>query len=72
MKQTAVEWLVDKYIIVGGITKTMVKQAKAMEKEQIVNAFSEGTRMIDVNDEMSAMFNGIIYYGENYEQDKQG
>ena len=72
MKQTAVEWLVDKYIIVNGITQTMVEQAKAMEKEQIVNAFSEGTRMIDVNDEMSAMFNGIIYYGENYEQDKQG
>ena len=43
-------------------------QAKAMEKEQIVDAFSEGTRMIDVNDEMSAMFNGIIYYGETYEQ----
>jgi hypothetical protein len=36
MKQTAVEWLVDKYIIVGGITKTMVKQAKEMEKEQMI------------------------------------
>ena len=47
-------------------------QAKEIEKEQIVDAFSEGTRMIAVNDEMSAMFNGIIYYGETYEQDKQG
>ena len=72
MKQTAVKWLVDKYIIVGGITKTMVEQAKEMEKEHIVDAFSDGTRMIDVNDEMSAMFNGVIYYGETYEQDKQG
>ena len=39
MKQTAVEWLIDKYIIVGGITQTMVEQAKAMEKEQIIDAF---------------------------------
>ena len=38
MKKTAVEWLVDKYIIVGGITKTMVEQAKEMEKEQIMDA----------------------------------
>ena len=36
MKQTAVEWLIDKYIIVGGITQTMVEQAKEMEKEQII------------------------------------
>jgi len=42
-----------------------------MSGEQIVDAFSEGTRMIDVNDEMSAMFNGFIYYQETYEQDKQ-
>jgi hypothetical protein len=41
MKQTAVEWLVDKYIIVGGITKTMVKQAKAMEKEQKNQMYNE-------------------------------
>ena len=40
--KTAVEWLVDKYIIVGGITKNMVEQAKAMEKEQIENAFNYG------------------------------
>ena len=81
MKQTAVEWLVEKlsYSTSDGtiishhkIINKLIEQAKAMEKEQIVNAFSEGTRMIDVNDEMSAMFNGIIYYGENYEQDKQG
>ena len=42
MKQTAVEWLVDKYIIVGGITQTMVEQAKQMEKEQIIEAWDDG------------------------------
>jgi hypothetical protein len=71
MKQTAVEWLAD--FFESGVTSSeewtrAKKQAKEMEKEQIVDAFSEGTRMIDVNDEMSAMLNGFIYYGETYEQ----
>ena len=76
MKQTAVEWLVEQLKENNMLTfdewTELVDQAKEMEKEQIVDAFSEGTRMIDVNDEMSAMLNGFIYYGENYEQDKQG
>ena len=74
MKQTAVEWLVEQMRQPNWMsipTTDWIQQAKAMEKEQIVDAFSEGTRMIDVNDEMSAMLNGFIYYGENYEQDKQ-
>ena len=76
MKQTAVEWLVEQLKENNMLTfdewTEIVEQAKEMEKEQIIGAFSEGTRMIDVNDEMSAMLNGFIYYGENYEQDKQG
>jgi len=76
MKQTAVEWLYDQLEFDDSISmddiEKIFEHAKAMEKEQIVDAFSEGTRMIDVNDEMSAMFNGVIYYGETYEQDKQG
>ena len=74
MKQTAVEWLQEelKEVYESDYFNKLLEQAKAMEKQQIVDAFSEGTRMIDVNDEMSAMFNGFIYYGENYEQDKQG
>lgn len=81
MKQTAVEKMIQYFIeqknngasywcindLLG-----QLQQAKAMEKEQIVDAFSEGTRMIDVNDEMSAMLNGFIYYTETYEQIKQG
>ena len=74
MKQTAVEWLVEKIQQANPTFKfdALIREAKAMEKEQIVDAFSEGTRMIDVNDEMSAMLNGFIYYGEKYEQSKQG
>ena len=76
MKQTAVEYikeklLGDEYWYENMTFEQIFEQAKAMEKEQIVDAFSEGTRMIDVNDEMSAMLNGFIYYGETYEQDKQ-
>ena len=76
MKQTAVEWLIEQLKENNMLTfdewTELVDQAKEMEKEQIVDAFSEGTRMIDVNDEMSAMLNGFIYYGEKYEQSKQG
>jgi hypothetical protein len=76
MKQTAVEWLFEQLKENNMLTfdewTELVEQAKAMEKEQIVDAFSEGTKMIDVNDEMSAMLNGFIYYGETYEQSKQG
>jgi hypothetical protein len=72
MKQTAVEWFYEHILLtpldIRSINKCL-EQAKEMEKEQIVDAFSEGTRMIDVNDEMSAMLNGFIYYGETYEQD---
>ncbi len=75
MKQTAVEWLENEFQEIckdfGGLHSDFIvklEQAKAMEKEQIVDAFSEGTKMIDVNDEMSAMLNGFIYYGETYEQ----
>ena len=73
MKQTAVKWLQEelKGVYESDYFNKLVEQAKEMEKHQIVDAFSEGTRMIDVNDEMSAMLNGFIYYGENYEQDQQ-
>jgi len=38
-KQTAVEWLVNQYIEKLTITPAMVEQAKAMEKEQIMDAW---------------------------------
>ena len=73
MKQTAVQQLQEYLAISLGLDRMRMlanefEKAKEIEKDQIVDAFSEGTKMIDVNDEMSAMFNGIIYYGENYEQ----
>ena len=40
-KQTAVEWLVEKYELVGMLTPPMIERAKAMEREQIINAALE-------------------------------
>jgi len=42
MKQTAVEWLVEQYKKVGGISISMADQAKEMEIEQISIAYKEG------------------------------
>lgn len=41
-KQTAVEWLAEKYILVGMLTTPMVERAKAMEREQIIEAHKQG------------------------------
>ena len=51
MKQTAVEWLIEElrgahvkgdFIFNGVITSELIEQAKAMEKEQIINAWDDG------------------------------
>jgi len=39
---TAVEWLVEQYKKVGGISISMAEIAKEMEREQIVEAFGDG------------------------------
>ena len=40
-KQTAVEWLVEKYELVGMLTLPMIERAQAMEREQMGEAFDE-------------------------------
>ena len=43
MKQTAVEWLIEKLDQnFDYVADTLIEQAKEMEKEQIINAFKEG------------------------------
>jgi hypothetical protein len=37
-----------------------------IEKKQITDSFKEGTKYIDINDEISAEFNAIIYYNETF------
>lgn len=73
--KTAVEWLeneIERLTTKAGIHLSwammddLLNQAKEMEKEQIIDSFKEGTKMIDVNDELSAIFNGIVYYDETF------
>jgi hypothetical protein len=69
MKQTAVEWLYKKLHKENYIYEDMtefLKEAKEMEKKQIIDAIKEGTKYININDEISAEFNGIIYYNETF------
>jgi hypothetical protein len=62
MIQTAVEWLVDKLQIFATEEEmNIIEQAKAMEKEQIINAHNDGTkRQID---------NSELYYNETFKSE---
>ena len=72
MKQTAIEWLVEHLTAIGhleipqgsNIVTAIISEAKAMEKEQIVEAYDAGLfdgTMDDVNDRMHKQ-----YYNKTY------
>ena len=67
-QQTAVEWLFDKFSTQGTLHSSDISQAKAMEKEQIEEAFANG-----VDDEYEYHVNNQPrkntedYYKETYE-----
>lgn len=42
MEQTAVEWLVEQYKLIGMLTTAQVNKAKEMEKQQIIDTFEDG------------------------------
>ena len=64
MKQTAVEYLEYMFIIQGTIYKSDIEQAKAMEKEQIKNAYRTGDYDVIDNPDREAE----QYYNETYLQ----
>ena len=74
MKQTAVEWLIEQMLKQGyfDVNKPLTftnldhlqQQAKAMEKEQIMNAWDMGISVQDTNDICSE-----YYYNETFKQD---
>ena len=68
MKQTAVEWLVEKLDQnFDYVADTLIEQAKAMEKEQIMDALR--TSEVEL---LSWGISAEQYYNETYEQSKQG
>lgn len=64
MKQTAVEWLVEQLPLIQqeGL-RDEIKQAKEMEKEQIIDAFDEG------NPNGFIIKCGEEYYNETYKNE---
>ena len=79
-KQTAVEWLIDqleKYELYSKVSFQCLKeieQAKAMEREQIINSFDEGKsdgyKTAREWDEMIVWLSAEQYYNETYGGDK--
>jgi hypothetical protein len=68
MKQTAVEWLVEKLksqgLLIGEIDNLVaVKQAKAMEKQQIIDAWDNGCEDDGIID------NAEQYYNETFKSE---
>jgi hypothetical protein len=68
MKQTAVEWVLDwmsknQYFIGNDLLKA-VKQAKEMEKEQIMNAFEAAEK-----DCGKDFLHGDLYYNETFKSE---
>ena len=63
---TAVEWLVEKYIEKGIIFLDDIEQAKAMEKEQIIDAYNISWALRD-----KPYATADKYYNETFNKDKQ-
>ena len=66
-KQTAVEWLVEQYeksftLEINKVMTGIIEQAKAMEREQINDAFESGYVAGDIDDGK----NGLEYYNSTY------
>jgi hypothetical protein len=87
-QQTAVEILVDSLIELGYLHSNefgqslkvteVIKQAKEMEKEQIMDTFNQGYREAELNlneivnkGDISKFYDAQNYYNETFNQQKQ-
>jgi len=69
MKQTAVEWLISELKLDSNsyLIEHIIKQAKAMEKEQIAKAWNDGDYVYFYSKQTGKEFdNGEEYYNEIY------
>ena len=70
-KQTAVEWLIEQmnWDFCYDSTQKIIEQAKAMEKEQIMNDFDEGQEYeYQYHINSTPKFDSETYYIETYEK----
>jgi hypothetical protein len=71
MKQTAVEWLEKEFVKlestvgVHGVMYELIEQAKAMEKQQIIDAYKEGC-FDSVLDESTDLSRAKQYYNQTF------
>ena len=63
MKVTAVEWLIEQ-LHIGKELSTVIRQAKAMEKQQIIDAYQNV-----LFDEDGNLLTAEQYYNETFKQD---
>lgn len=66
MKQTAVEWLIEQIQNEKYIEDIDFEQAKAMEREQIIDAYQQAEK-----DNGKDFLNGDLYYNETFKSGKQ-
>jgi len=64
MKQTAVEWLIKIYLQTNKIDNFDIKQAKEMEKQQIIEAIAESNKSNNRN----VSLNPEQYYNETFKK----
>ena len=69
-KQTAVEWLVDKWSTQGTLHSSDISQAKEMEKKQIIEAFDEGQEYeYQYHINLAPKFDSETYYNETFKSE---
>jgi hypothetical protein len=73
MKQTAVEWLIENSHIIpkNELNKReLIKQAKEMEKQQIINTYRDG-RSDQQSEKTSRFYNRMAeqYYNKNFKSE---
>jgi len=65
MKQTAVDWLIEKLAQNGVLHSSYIYQAKKMEKQQIIHAYGQGVAD-EVGEILDATKDAEQYYNQKY------
>jgi hypothetical protein len=65
MKQTAIDWLIEKLAQNGVLHSSYIYQAKEMEKQQIIHAYGQGVAD-EVGEILDATKDAEQYYNQKY------
>jgi hypothetical protein len=71
MQQTTVQLIFENWqkLEIADFYEWMLNNEETLlreEKEFIIDAFKEGTKMIDIKDELDAGFNAVMYFYDNF------